>query len=114
MLPFFGHTTSSCVIVLKCVLGFIIEQISCVVGSVGMLSHDVGLWQVSELEKRESRLKEVFKTQVSNFREACFCLFGYRVDMASQVRFLCTTALLLEETWPGISLSPMYYMWLAP
>ncbi|KAK9907279.1 hypothetical protein WJX75_000576 [Coccomyxa subellipsoidea] len=40
--------------------------------------------KVSELEKRESRLKEVFKTQVSNFREACFCLFGYRVDMASQ------------------------------
>lgn len=38
------------------------------------------------MEKRESRLKEVFKTQVSNFREACFCLFGYRVDMASQVR----------------------------
>lgn len=41
--------------------------------------------QISELEKRESRLKEVFKTQVSNFREACYCLFGYRVDMASQV-----------------------------
>ncbi|CAL8462910.1 g2444 [Coccomyxa elongata] len=40
--------------------------------------------KVSELEKRESRLKEVFKKQVSNFREACFCLFGYRVDMASQ------------------------------
>ncbi|EIE27827.1 hypothetical protein COCSUDRAFT_83447 [Coccomyxa subellipsoidea C-169] len=43
--------------------------------------------KVSELEKRESRLKEVFKTQVSNFREACFCLFGYRVDMASQLLF---------------------------
>ncbi len=46
---------------------------------------DVVVPQVSELEKRESRLKEVFKKQVSNFREACFCLFGYRVDMASQV-----------------------------
>ena len=43
--------------------------------------------QVKDLEKRESRLKEVFKTQVSNFREACYCLFGYRVDMASQVPF---------------------------
>ena len=43
------------------------------------------LMQVKDLEKRESRLKEVFKTQVSNFREACYCLFGYRVDMASQV-----------------------------
>ena len=41
--------------------------------------------QVKDLEKREIRLKEVFKTQVSNFREACYCLFGYRVDMASQV-----------------------------
>ena len=27
----------------------------------------------------------MFKTQVSNFREACYCLFGYRVDMVSQV-----------------------------
>ena len=48
-------------------------------------THDNVGPQVLELEKRESRLKEVFKKQVSNFREACFCLFGYRVDMASQV-----------------------------
>ena len=41
--------------------------------------------QVRDLEKQQSRLKEVFKTQVSNFREACYCLFGYRIDMASQV-----------------------------
>ena len=41
--------------------------------------------QVKDLEKQQSRLKEVFKTQVSNFREACYCLFGYRIDMASQV-----------------------------
>ena len=40
--------------------------------------------QVKDLEKQQSRLKEVFKTQVSNFREACYCLFGYRIDMASQ------------------------------
>jgi mitotic spindle assembly checkpoint protein MAD1 len=44
---------------------------------------------VAEAEKREARLKEVFKAQVSNFREACFCLFGYRVDMASQARLDC-------------------------
>ena len=56
-----------------------------------------GLWQVSELEKRESRLKEVFKTQVSNFREACFCLFGYRVDMASQVRINYASVPFLEN-----------------
>lgn len=43
------------------------------------------LAQVKDLEKQQSRLKEVFKTQVSNFREACYLLFGYRVDMASQV-----------------------------
>ena len=41
-----------------------------------------------DLEKQQSRLKEVFKTQVSNFREACYCLFGYRIDMASQVCFM--------------------------
>jgi hypothetical protein len=53
--------------------------------------------QVSELEKRESRLKEVFKTQVSNFREACYCLFGYRVDMASQV--IHRVSLLKVDMW---------------
>ena len=41
--------------------------------------------QVRDLAKQQSRLKEVFKTQVSSFREACYCLFGYRIDMASQV-----------------------------
>ena len=30
------------------------------------------------------RLKEVFNRQIVNFREACFFLFGYRVDMASK------------------------------
>ena len=52
--------------------------------------------QVKDLAKRESRLKEVFKTQVSNFREACYCLFGYRVDMASQV--CLTTSAHLQKT----------------
>lgn len=48
--------------------------------------------QVAEAERREARLKEVFKAQVSNFREACFCLFGYRVDMASQARLVLSAA----------------------
>lgn len=30
------------------------------------------------------RLKEVFNKQIVNFREACYFLFGYRVDMASR------------------------------
>ncbi len=47
--------------------------------------------QVRDLEKQQSRLKEVFKTQVSNFREACYCLFGYRIDMASQASFITHT-----------------------
>lgn len=40
---------------------------------------------MAELERREARLKEVFTAQVATFREACYCLFGYRLDMASQV-----------------------------
>lgn len=40
--------------------------------------------QVAELEKREMRLKEVFKKQITNFREACYFIFGYRIDMASE------------------------------
>ena len=42
---------------------------------------------MAELERREARLKEVFTAQVANFREACYCLFGYRLDMASQVGY---------------------------
>lgn len=30
------------------------------------------------------RLKEVFNRQIVNFREACYFLFGYRMDMASK------------------------------
>ena len=31
-------------------------------------------------------MKDVFQKQVSNFREAVSCLFGYRVDMASEAQ----------------------------
>lgn len=37
--------------------------------------------RVTELEKRETRYKEAFKDCISTFREACYLLFGYRVDM---------------------------------
>ena len=40
--------------------------------------------QVNELTKREARLKDVFQKQVTNFREAVYLLFGYRVDMAAE------------------------------
>ena len=48
-----------------------------------MLSDPFAL-QISEAERKEQRLKEVFKKQITNFREACYTLFGYRVDMASE------------------------------
>lgn len=41
---------------------------------------------MAELTKREARLKDVFQKQVANFREAVYCLFGYRVDMASEAQ----------------------------
>ena len=40
--------------------------------------------QVSDLEKRNRRLTEVFQKQVGAVREACFRLFGYRLDMTTQ------------------------------
>ena len=42
--------------------------------------------QVADLTKRGARLKDVFQKQVGNFREAVSCLFGYRVDMASEAQ----------------------------
>lgn len=36
------------------------------------------------MEKREQRLREVFKERIDAFREACFALFGYRIDMVSE------------------------------
>ncbi len=40
--------------------------------------------QVAELDKQLRRLKEVFSKQITAFREACYQLFGYRVDMAAE------------------------------
>ena len=45
---------------------------------------------MADLEKKEQRLKEVFQRQAANFREAVYCLFGYRVDMAAESSRLCS------------------------
>ena len=44
--------------------------------------------QVAEAERREARLKEVFKAQVGKIPRDCCRLVGNRVDMASQARTL--------------------------
>mmetsp|Transcript_6608 Transcript_6608/g.23292 ORF Transcript_6608/g.23292 Transcript_6608/m.23292 type:complete len:737 (+) Transcript_6608:1-2211(+) len=40
--------------------------------------------RIAELEKREMRYKEAFKDRISAFREACYLLFGYRIDMGAR------------------------------
>ncbi|CAG9460709.1 unnamed protein product [Pedinophyceae sp. YPF-701] len=40
--------------------------------------------RAAELEKQMLRLKEVFKERVHAFREACYHLLGYRVDMVAE------------------------------
>ncbi len=40
--------------------------------------------QVAQLEKRLARLTQVFNRQIATFREACYCMFGYRIDMKSE------------------------------
>lgn len=34
--------------------------------------------RLSETDKSMVRLKEVFRERIAAFREACYCLFGYR------------------------------------
>ena len=52
-------------------------------GSAALLEAERTVLQhrVAELEKREMRYKEAFKDRISTFREACYLLFGYRIDM---------------------------------
>jgi mitotic spindle assembly checkpoint protein MAD1 len=38
----------------------------------------------SELEKRESRYKAVFRESITHFREACRLIFGFSIDMAGE------------------------------
>lgn len=40
--------------------------------------------QVQELEKSRTRLQQVFAGHISKFREACYLLFGYRIDFAAE------------------------------
>ncbi|GLI71624.1 hypothetical protein VaNZ11_016893 [Volvox africanus] len=40
--------------------------------------------KVEECEKAMNRLKMVFKERITVFREACYSLFGYRVDMTAE------------------------------
>jgi len=37
--------------------------------------------RVADLEKREQRYMTVFKQKISTFREACYLIFGFKVDM---------------------------------
>jgi len=40
--------------------------------------------RVAELGVKLTRLQEVFKERIAAFREACYVLFGYRVEMTSE------------------------------
>lgn len=36
------------------------------------------------MEKAKTRLTQVFRAQVSGFREACYQMFGYQIDVAAE------------------------------
>jgi hypothetical protein len=38
--------------------------------------------QIADLEKSMKRLRETFNSSITSFREACYFLFGYSIDMA--------------------------------
>ena len=46
------------------------------------------------MEKREQRLKQVFKAQIDNLREACYVLFGYRMDLTSEATAAAGTGII--------------------
>jgi len=46
------------------------------------------------VEKREQRLKQVFKAQIDNLREACYVLFGYRMDLTSEATAAAGTGII--------------------
>ncbi len=35
------------------------------------------------MEKAKTRLTQVFRVQISGFREACYQIFGYRIDVTA-------------------------------
>lgn len=48
------------------------------------ITNVVILLQVADLEKAKTRLTQVFRAQVSSFREACYQMFGYQIDVAAE------------------------------
>ena len=40
--------------------------------------------QIADLEKAKTRLTQVFRAQVSGFREACYQMFGYQIDVTAE------------------------------
>ncbi len=40
--------------------------------------------QVADLEKAKTRLSQVFRAQIAGFREACYQIFGYQVDVVAE------------------------------
>lgn len=40
--------------------------------------------QVADSEKAKTRLTQVFRANVSSFREACYQMFGYQIDVAAE------------------------------
>ncbi|KAA6425687.1 MAG: hypothetical protein FRX49_04584 [Trebouxia sp. A1-2] len=40
--------------------------------------------KVADLEKAKTRLSQVFKAQIAGFREACYQMFGYQVDVVAE------------------------------
>ncbi|KAK9839177.1 hypothetical protein WJX74_010992 [Apatococcus lobatus] len=47
--------------------------------------------KVAEMEKVRTRLQQVFASHISTFREACYLLFGYRVDFAAEAASVSTS-----------------------
>ena len=40
--------------------------------------------QVATEKKAKTRLSQVFRAQVTGFREACYQIFGYRIDVTAE------------------------------
>ena len=43
--------------------------------------------QISSAERKNKRLKEVFAQKIQEFREACYSLTGYRIDVVQDQQY---------------------------
>lgn len=43
--------------------------------------------QISSAERKNKRLKEVFAQKIQEFREACYSLTGYRIDVVQEQQY---------------------------